>query len=157
TEVSMQFLGNDRWQATFTLEEMGRYEYTIKGWVDHYATWQKGLKKKFEAGQDVSVELKIGAQYLNEAASATKAVQKKTLKQYAGQLDNGIEADDAIGIVTSDEISGIMYNWRDNESRYDKVLQLDVECERALFSAWYEFFPRSTAQEPGKHGTFADC
>jgi starch synthase (maltosyl-transferring) len=27
----------------------------------------------------------------------------------------------------------------------------------ARFSAWYEFFPRSTAAEPGKHGTFADC
>jgi starch synthase (maltosyl-transferring) len=28
---------------------------------------------------------------------------------------------------------------------------------RARFSAWYEFFPRSAAPEPGKHGTFADC
>jgi len=26
----------------------------------------------------------------------------------------------------------------------------------ARFSAWYELFPRSTAEEPGKHGTFAD-
>ena len=157
TEVPMQFLGNDRWQATFTPEEMGRYEYTIKGWVDHYATWQKGLKKKYEAGQDVSVELKIGAQFLNEAATATKAAQKKKLKQYAGELDNGIGAEEALGIATSDEISSMMYNWRDNESRYDQVLQVEVEREKALFSAWYEFFPRSTAQEPGKHGTFADC
>ena len=28
---------------------------------------------------------------------------------------------------------------------------------RARFSAWYEFFPRSTSPEPGRHGTFADC
>ena len=32
-----------------------------------------------------------------------------------------------------------------------------VDPVRARFSSWYEFFPRSTAKEPGKHGTFADC
>src|SRR5690606_15444014 len=26
--------------------------------------------------------------------------------------------------------------------------------ERARFSTWYELFPRSTAKEPGQHGTF---
>ena len=28
---------------------------------------------------------------------------------------------------------------------------------RARFSSWYELFPRSTAEEAGRHGTFADC
>ncbi len=32
-----------------------------------------------------------------------------------------------------------------------------VDPVRARFSAWYELFPRSTAEELGKHGTFADC
>jgi starch synthase (maltosyl-transferring) len=32
-----------------------------------------------------------------------------------------------------------------------------VDPVRARFSSWYELFPRSTAEEPGKHGTFADC
>jgi starch synthase (maltosyl-transferring) len=32
-----------------------------------------------------------------------------------------------------------------------------VDRKKALFSTWYEFFPRSASGEPGKHGTFADC
>jgi starch synthase (maltosyl-transferring) len=36
-------------------------------------------------------------------------------------------------------------------------LQVYVDRKKALFSTWYEFFPRSTSSEPGKHGTFKDC
>jgi hypothetical protein len=36
-------------------------------------------------------------------------------------------------------------------------LQVVVDRERALFSTWYEIFPRSCSPEPGKHGTFKDC
>ncbi len=36
-------------------------------------------------------------------------------------------------------------------------LTIVVEPVRARFSSWYEFFPRSTAEKPGAHGTFADC
>jgi starch synthase (maltosyl-transferring) len=39
----------------------------------------------------------------------------------------------------------------------DREYQHRCRSGDARFSAWYEFFPRSTAQEPGKHGTFADC
>jgi len=31
-----------------------------------------------------------------------------------------------------------------------------VDRERARFSTWYELFPRSMAETPGEHGTFAD-
>ncbi len=40
---------------------------------------------------------------------------------------------------------------------HDPPLTLFADRERAAFSSWYEFFPRSTATRPGKHGTFADC
>jgi len=37
------------------------------------------------------------------------------------------------------------------------VHPLVVDRERARFSAWYEMFPRSAANEPGRHGSFQDC
>ena len=157
TEVPMRFLGNDRWQGTFVPDEIGTYEYTLKGWVDHFSTWQKGLKKKYEAGQDIAVELKIGAVQMNAAATATKAAVKKRLLQYAGQFDNGLAAEAGVELAGDPELAEIMNAWRDNETRYDKVLQVQVERHKALFSSWYEFFPRSTAREPGRHGTFKDC
>ena len=39
----------------------------------------------------------------------------------------------------------------------DREFAIVVDPVRARFSAWYEFFPRSTSPEPGQHGTFADC
>src|SRR5262249_56174963 len=45
---------------------------------------------------------------------------------------------------------------RTAESRYDHVLHVTVDRERAQVGAWYEMFPRSAAAEPGRHGTFAD-
>jgi starch synthase (maltosyl-transferring) len=49
------------------------------------------------------------------------------------------------------------YADRDHATRYHKVLVVEVERKKALFSSWYEFFPRSTASEPGRHGTFKDA
>src|SRR5512147_2874988 len=40
----MQFLGNDHWTASFTVERLGRYEYTVRGWTDPFLTWQRDLK-----------------------------------------------------------------------------------------------------------------
>ncbi len=32
-----------------------------------------------------------------------------------------------------------------------------VDRQKALFSSWYERFPRSCSPETDKHGTFKDC
>ena len=57
TPVPMQPRVNDRWRAEFTVADMGSYIYTVEGWVDHFRTWQRDLKKKLEAGQDLHVDL----------------------------------------------------------------------------------------------------
>ena len=38
-----------------------------------------------------------------------------------------------------------------------KKLPVYVDREKARFSTWYEFFPRSASSEEEKHGTFKDC
>ena len=57
----MEPLGNDRWRASFPLSRIGRYEYSIVAWVDRWETWRHDLAKRVEAGQDVTVDLQIGA------------------------------------------------------------------------------------------------
>jgi starch synthase (maltosyl-transferring) len=44
---------------------------------------------------------------------------------------------------------------RSLETVYDPPLHAVVERPLARCGAWYEFFPRSTAAAPGRHGTFA--
>ena len=36
--LPMKFLGNDHWSASFPVEHLGRYQYTVRGWTDPYLT-----------------------------------------------------------------------------------------------------------------------
>ena len=62
----MTMLGNDRWLATFAVDELRPYEYTVEGWVDRFETWRHELSKKVGAGQDVGSELLEGSALLRE-------------------------------------------------------------------------------------------
>jgi starch synthase (maltosyl-transferring) len=48
------------------------------------------------------------------------------------------------------------YPDRRHACRYAAELPLLADRERARYSTWYELFPRSTAPEPGTHGTLRD-
>ena len=100
-EVPMSPLANDRWEASFEVEELGLYRYTLEGWLDPFLTWQRDLRKRLEAGQDVTVELMIGARLLEAAAEEAKAAAataksdaqaaRKRLEALARVLGNPLE------------------------------------------------------------------
>ena len=69
SETPMQAVGNDRWEATFAVDGLGRYEYSIEGWIDRFASWRHELSKKIGSGQDVSSELLEGAAILADVLS----------------------------------------------------------------------------------------
>src|SRR4029077_7294970 len=60
---------NDVWRASFVVDALGTWEYTVCGWVDAWATWRWGLQRKHQAGQDIAVELLAGAALVDEAAA----------------------------------------------------------------------------------------
>ena len=155
-EKPFVFIANDRWNASFSLPETGQYQYTIEAWVDHFSTWQYGLKKKHDAGQELETELKIGADLMEEAIARANASQKKKLQSWTKQLRDNKNEEESVALALSQEVSDLMYETRDRTKshRYDRELEVKVERKRALFSAWYEFFPRSTAPNEGEHGTF---
>ena len=66
---AMEPIGNDRWRGQFTVPDVGRYRYTIEGWVDHFQTWRMDLTKRIASGQDVSLDMLIGAGFVEAAAS----------------------------------------------------------------------------------------
>ncbi|EMR01883.1 alpha-1,4-glucan--maltose-1-phosphate maltosyltransferase [Cesiribacter andamanensis] len=156
----MHPLGNDRWQASFTPDREGEWEYTIQGWIDHYQSWLHGLIRKFEANQDIGVELQIGAQLLEEAQGRLPEKEARRLGKILQQYQATADAAAAVSLAQFPELVELMYRSHEKNGdikQYEKTLKLQVERERARFSAWYEFFPRSAAAEPGKHGTFRDC
>src|SRR5688572_4842702 len=84
-EVSMTELVNDRWTASFTVTQLGRYEYTISGWHDPFKGWRRDLLKRLEAQQDVGVDLLIGAQLIDEGAARAPRKEAGLLRKFAEQ------------------------------------------------------------------------
>ncbi|MCM8761567.1 MAG: alpha-1,4-glucan--maltose-1-phosphate maltosyltransferase, partial [Candidatus Omnitrophica bacterium] len=62
-------------------------------------------------------------------------------------------------LAMDEELNAIMRANLDKakSSTYSPELKVMVERRRAIFSSWYEVFPRSCSPEAGKHGTFKDC
>ena len=150
-ESEMESLGNDRWQASFPVGDVGRYEFSVSGWVDHWRTWVHDLKKRVDAGQDVTVDLQIGARIVGTAASrATDADHASVLKQASGQLTTRAALASGLSMLID------AYPDLTEATSLNAPLAVVVDPVRARFSAWYELFPRSASPDPKRHGTFDD-
>jgi starch synthase (maltosyl-transferring) len=149
----MQMYGNDRWNAKFTPRETGRYLYQIEAWSDRFASWRKGFLLKQDAGQDVTVDAREGAQLIadlmprSHAASSIAQTALKTFKT-KGRPDALVSPELAQAMAQS--------HVRPDLSR-SAPIPLMVERPRARAAAWYEMVPRSQSKVPGQHGTFDDC
>ncbi|HVW15958.1 MAG TPA: alpha-1,4-glucan--maltose-1-phosphate maltosyltransferase [Mucilaginibacter sp.] len=157
--VPMQPLFNDRWYATFELPKTGFYHYTVLGWVDHADTWQEGFFKKYQDAQHMAVELLIGANFLEAMLPQASKADQKEIKRVVGILRDESKYDAAVNLVLSKEMHHFIELYPDitNAATYLRELKVYVDREKAGFSSWYCFFPRSASPVEGKHGTFKDC
>ena len=156
--VPMESKPEDWWQASFTVEQVGTYLYSFEAWVDHFKTWQTGLRRKIDANQDIKTDLLMGSELVRTAAAGASGDDAATLKRWAEALA-GAQVELAKAVALSNEISLLMQAYPDRSlaTRFERDLEVVVDRSRALFSAWYEFFPRSFGSTPGRHGTLKDC
>ncbi|TDE15356.1 alpha-1,4-glucan--maltose-1-phosphate maltosyltransferase [Dyadobacter psychrotolerans] len=158
TEFPMVFLVNDRWQVTLPLEKTGLHEFQVIGWIDHFTSWKKGLVKKYDANQDVSVELQIGSDMLSHALTLADEQTKNNIEHWIEQIGLAPDIESAISIALGNEIAAVMRSLREKDliSKSPDIYKIEVERKKAGFSTWYELFPRSASTEPGRHGNFQD-
>jgi len=169
-EVPMGFIENDRWGGEFPAEELGVYHYTLEAWVDPFKTWQKDLQKKWVAGQDLRVDLLIGAEHLEVASRRASGGDETKLREAGGFLKREaarlVRVDrenpnlqELMSVALGAGLHELMEKYPDRRfaTRYGKELAVVVDRVKALFSSWYERFPRSCSPQPGRHGTFKDC
>jgi starch synthase (maltosyl-transferring) len=154
-ETPMEALGNDAWTASFPVEELGEYEYTVEGWVDRFGSWRQELSKKFGAGQDVTSELLEGAQLLADTRPQADAIERAHRILANDAQDEGVR----VAAALSEELARTMaaHPDRSRATRYDRVLSVIVEPLRARFGAWYEMFPRSAGTDPARSATFDEA
>jgi len=159
SETPFKHLGNDAWSASFTPNKQQYFEYKIEAWIDYALTWHYGLCKKIDAGQFVAVELRDGVEFLHYLEKQKLDDAQKNFVVACFELIERADFDLAAKKLRSNTIEEIFraYPEKRFKSEYDMNLQMYADREKAAFSTWYEFFPRSASAEKGKHGTFKDC
>ena len=157
--ASMQPLVNDRWQGEFQVQELGRYRYALEAWVDRFRTWQRDLQKKVDAGQDVAVELLVGAGFIEEVQGRAPKAAARKLGEWAKILRGEGALGEKLAAALHPELTRLMGQYPDKRfiTLYDHNLTVVVDPVKARYSTWYEMFPRSCAAVAGVHGTFKDC
>lgn len=157
--ILMEDLGNDRWQASFKVEKQGNYEYTVQGWIDHPLNWQHNIERKIKDNQHVNIELLDGIQYLNHLLEHSNQSESQEIKTWVKLFKEEDSYQTALEIAQSEELHAlfIKYPLQKFVTEYEQKFKVEVDRHKAIFSTWYEFFPRSASQTVGKHGTFKDC
>ncbi|MGW0971538.1 maltotransferase domain-containing protein, partial [Streptomyces sp. NPDC002516] len=155
--------GTDRWGARVSAGSEGRWTYTVEAWGDPVGTWRHHAGIKIPAGLDTELVLEEGALLYERAAAglpegARGSRSRDTVLGAVDALrDTGRPVASRLAAALTPEVDAVLaeHPLRDLVTS-SEPLPLLVERERALFGAWYEFFPRSENGRggPAEHGTF---
>jgi len=158
-ESPMQVLVNDRWAGEFTVQQLGRYRFTIHAWVDHWETWRHDLAKRIDANSDAALDYLIGANLIEEAAARAAGEDAEWLRKQAHALRIEQPVDSRRSVAIDPHLDDVVSRYPDRRfaSEAERELVIVVDPVRAAFGAWYEMFPRSTSPQAGRPGTLADC
>ena len=100
----MELVVNDRWRGEFRVSEVGLYRYTVEAWIDHFKTWRGDLIKRIAAGQDVPMELLIGADLIADSAKRARGEDGKLLRDWSRRLREGAEKETGKSLALAEEL-----------------------------------------------------
>jgi starch synthase (maltosyl-transferring) len=139
--------GTDRYAAEVTPSAEGRWRFHVEAWGDPIGHWHHDAGIKVPRGQDVELMLAEGAALFDRAARSPlrPPAHRAALAALAARLsDRGIAPWDRLAAADAAEITAIL-----DEAPLRELLTRSAACplvvhrQRALYGAWYEFFPRS--------------
>ncbi len=157
-EIKMNSLLNDSFEATFSVQKQGFYSYFVESWIDYALNWQYGIGKKIKDNQIVKSELLEGIEYIKPLLKKVSASDKKYLEETIKLFSDDKNYNEAIKEAVSDKLKIIFKEYPTKFlANQSKELKIYVDRPKALFSTWYEFFPRSASNKLGNHGSFKDC
>jgi starch synthase (maltosyl-transferring) len=150
--------GTDRWTAEVCFDAEGLWTWVVEAWDDPLGTWWHDAPIKVEAGVDVEVMLEEGARLYTEAAGAlprtvTKAdklrvqsvvdVLRDPAREPGERLAEALDRE-VVALLTAHPVRRLVTQGEPRSTWVDR--------RRALFGAWYEFFPRSEGAAPDADG-----
>lgn len=152
-KTPMRLLANDRWRGSMLPRTIGLHEFFIEAWRNPFASWVNDVRKKADTGLDLTMEIEEGLAIVRVVAHKPDGLQAGLSAVDEAKGDNKV-------ILASLMAPAVIETMRACGPRVGgsrtKVFEISVDRKRAAFSSWYELFPRSTSNDPDRHGTFDD-
>ncbi|HXM89592.1 MAG TPA: maltotransferase domain-containing protein, partial [Candidatus Acidoferrum sp.] len=158
-EAPMLAVDNDRWRGEFLPTDNTRYVFTIEAWTDLFASWLADFTKKVKAARPVASDVLEGIALVEKMIARANGADRELFEQTLARLRKTNDGATALAAISDARISAAAerVGERSGLTRFDPLLELVVDREKARFGTWYEMFVRSQGREPGKPGTFRDA
>src|SRR3954451_5966562 len=134
----------------------GEWTVRIEAGSGQIATWRHDAEIKIPLGQDVELVCEEGARLHERAAkTAPKAARQAITKAVSALRDKDRSPVDRIAPALDTDLVAVVdaHPVRDLVTASESY-PIRVERERARFSAWYEFFPRSEGARQNPDGSW---
>jgi starch synthase (maltosyl-transferring) len=155
-EAPMEPLVNDRWRGSFPLEENTRYVYTVEAWTDGYGSWLADLRKRADALMESPSEVAEGLALLRSLLARARGQDRRVLQGASAGLEAAThQVGAAVAVASEEALLAVVRRLapREDAGSFAPELEVVVDRPQAVFSAWYEMFPRSQGRVPGKAAT----
>ncbi len=140
--------GLDIWQAHVRMATEGDWTFRIEGWSDPWGTWRHNALAKLPLGMDVELLCLEGRELFKEAVETAEQSRvmpaSHLLRAAAEALNPNTPVSEIEDLIKSRPIDRAMARFGPREAiSATQEYPIRVERRRALYSSWYEFFPRS--------------
>ena len=146
--------------ATFAVDALGRYRYTVTAWVDRFLSWRHDFARRVDA-DDMRIAARVGAE-LDRARprSAPRGDDAQQLAQVGAgaasrrRMPTQLQA--ASRSTRSSPRSRSAIRTAASRRRIRSSFRSSSIASARASRSWYELFPRSLQPNAGRHGTFDD-
>ncbi|MDT7641576.1 MAG: hypothetical protein QOC83_5864, partial [Pseudonocardiales bacterium] len=155
---------SDRWATSVVPDEPGLWTFRVDAWSDPWSTWLHTIHAKVDAGQEARElinDLETGARLIERVGRrpGERANRELLFGAAAALRDTTLSLPERLLAALSEPVDKILTERPIRELlTRGRTHQVWVDRRRALYSSWYELFPRSTGgwDETGRavHGTF---
>ena len=150
--------GLNRYEGWLTPSYPGAWGFFVRAWSDPYATWEHNARIKVAAASDIDLVFLEAEVLFRRALEAIPegTPHAVTLISVLSEVANSRQpAPVRLAAACSPQVEEAMaaHPVRDFVTT-SHVLPINVDRERALAGAWYEFFPRSAGAYRNDDGTW---
>lgn len=157
SEAPMTRGENDGWFGTFNVDVVGEAHYRVFAWPDHFESWRSELRKKADAGMEVSSELLEGRNIVEETFSVASDDDRQWMESLLDSAQTASDQTQAVEIMLQPDLAELVgRNSHREHAAIAGPYPVYVDRVRARFAAWYSMFPRSAGTAPGQSATFKD-